>query len=218
MSKITVQKITCPKCSYKGELKMFDSANVSLNHELREKVLSGDIFRWTCPKCGENITILHNLLYHDMKNEFQVYYSPNDCAELNKTMNSLLKKMPGARKTIRTVESLNALREKILIFEEGLNDIAIELIKALIKFDSQNDIPDNTELRFISYISKPKDGSTGKLLFNQIENGQPQKGFVLYPKDDYDKILADVLTDDKFKMNLYCDTINESWILERIIK
>lgn len=218
MSRFSIQEITCPKCSYKGEFKMYDSANVSLDPELREKVLSGEIFRWACPKCGENITILHNLLYHDMKNDFQVYFSPNDCAELNKTLNGLMEKMPGARKTIRSVESLNALNEKILIFEEGLNDIAIELIKALIKFGPQNDLSKDTELRFNSYISKTKEGSTGKILFNQILNGAPKKGFVMYEKENYDKILDDVLTKDKFKMILYCETINESWILKRIIK
>ena len=192
---------------------MYDSVNVTLDPKLRERVLSGEIFDWTCPKCGETISIRHNLLYHDMDKEFQVYYSPTECEALNDMMNETLAKFPGMRKTIRTVDSLNALREKIYIFEEGLNDIAIELTKVVIKYDKHNSIDLNSELRFEQLISDSKDPSQGKLIFRQIIDSQPQKGMMLFDKVNYDKLATEVTTNDEFKMHKYCDTIDEEWIL-----
>ena len=215
MSKITSQSFTCPKCKYEGKFIMYDSVNVTLDPELREKVLSGEIFDWTCPKCGDKYNIRHDLLYHDMDKEFQVYYSPKNSAELNKTINNLARKCLGVSRKYRTVNSLNALREKIFIFERGFNDIAIELVKAILKF-GKNEIRENTELRFIDFFEVKENISEGKLAFKQIIDDQPQKGIVIFDKEAYDKILNEVQTNDKFKMTDPCETIDESWILKRM--
>lgn len=213
MSSISTKPFTCSKCGYKGKIKMYDSVNVTLDPKLRERVLSGEIFGWTCPKCEEVLSVRHNLLYHDMHNEFQVYYSPTECEALNDMMNETLAKFPGMRKTVRTVDSLNALREKIYIFEEGLNDIAIELSKVVIKYDKQNSINPKSELRFEKLIADGKDSYNGKLIFRQIIDGQPQKGMILFDKVNYDNFVTEVTTNNKFKMQKYCDTIDEKWIL-----
>ena len=41
--------ITCPKCGTSGDFTAWDSINVDLMPEMKEKVMSGEIFRWTCP-------------------------------------------------------------------------------------------------------------------------------------------------------------------------
>ena len=195
---------------------MYDSVNVSLDPKLRDRVMSGEIFDWTCPQCGQVISLLHNLLYHDMKREFQVYFSPTECDGINNMINDTLAKYPGMKRTFRTVDTLNALREKILIFEEGLNDIAVELSKAVIKYDEKNNISPESELRFEKQISKSEDSPQGLLIFRQIIDGQPQDGMLLFDKSNYDNLLKEVLSDDKFKMSQYCDTIDEQWILNRM--
>lgn len=215
MSKISIKPFSCPSCGNNGEFKMYESVNVSLNPELREKVLSGQIFDWVCPKCGESLSVRYDLLYHDMNKEFQIYYSPNNCTYINKMINDMLTKYPGMRKLCRTVDSLNTLREKILIFEAGLNDIAIELAKLVMKYDSQN-IPESCELRFESILPHGKTPSQSNLVFRQILDGTPQKGFVLFDKNNYDNYLNEVSTNPIYKMKQYCDTIDEKWIVERM--
>ena len=215
MSRITSQSFTCPKCKYKGEFKKYDSVNVTLDTELREKVLSGDIFDWTCPNCCETYNIRYDLLYHDMDKGFQIYYSPNNSAEINKTISDMAKKFPGVRRDYRTVASLNALREKVFIFEKGLNDIAIEFVKAMLKF-GKNEISEDVELRFLDYFADKENKSKGKLAFKQILDDQPLDGVVIYEKEIYDKILNEVQTNDKFKMTGLCETIDERWILNRM--
>jgi len=216
MSKISIKPITCPKCKHSGELKMYESVNFSLDPKLRDEVLSGHIFEWVCPQCGETLSIWYDLLYHDMKKEFQIYYSPTNCVGINKMINDMLTKYPGMRKLCRTTESLNALREKIYIFENGFNDIVIELAKLLIKYDKQNNLPETSELRFEKFISTEKESSSGKLVFRQLIDGQVQEGLVLFDKVNYDSYLQELKTDDRFKMKLYCDTINEKWLMERL--
>lgn len=217
MTKISIKPFTCPSCGHKGDFKMYESVNVSLDPKLREKVLSGQIFEWACPKCGETISIRYDLLYHDMDKAFQIYYSPNNCSGINKMINDMLIKYPGMRKLCRTVDSLNALREKILIFEAGLNDIAIELAKLVIKYDSHNNIPETCELRFDSILPGGKTQSQSKLVFRQIIDGNPRKGLVLFDKINYDNYLNEVSTNDIYKMNKYCDTIGEKWVVERTV-
>lgn len=150
-----------------------------------------------------------------MNKEFQIYYSPNNCTYINKMINDMLTKYPGMRKLCRTVDSLNTLREKILIFEAGLNDIAIELAKLVMKYDSQN-IPESCELRFESILPHGKTPSQSNLVFRQILDGTPQKGFVLFDKNNYDNYLNEVSTNPIYKMKQYCDTIDEKWIVERM--
>lgn len=83
MSSISTKPFTCPECGHKGEFKMYNSVNVTLDPKLKDRVLNGDIFDWTCPKCGESLSVRYNLLYHDMDNKFQIYYSPTECERLN---------------------------------------------------------------------------------------------------------------------------------------
>lgn len=215
MSKISIKQFTCPSCGYKGEFRMYESVNVSLDPKLREEVLSGRIFDWKCPECGETTSIRYNLLYHDMDNKFQIYYSPTNCIDLNKMINDMKAKYPGMQELCRTVDSLNSLKEKIYIFESGLNDIVIELLKIVIKDKERNKIPEGSEVRFAGLISVEKDTSHGKLLFKPILDDQPQQGLVLFDKVEYDKLLSEVLSNDRYKMTSYCDTINEDWVLKR---
>lgn len=215
MSKISIKSFTCPKCGYKGEFRMYDSVNVSLNPSLREKVLNGEIFQWECPKCGETLSVIYDLLYHDMDKEFQIYYSLTNCIGINKMINDMLTKYPGMRKLCRTVDSLNALKEKIYIFESSLNDIAIELAKVVIKHERQEDIPWKSDLRFEELIFSEIAESKGHLVFRYLIDGQLQEGLILFDKSDYDKFVVEVTSNDDFKMNQYCDTINEKWIIDR---
>ena len=216
MSKISIKPITCPKCKHNGELKMYESVNVSLDPKLRDEVLSGHIFEWVCPQCGETLSVRYDLLYHDMAKEFQIYYSPANCLSINKMINDMQTKYPGMRKLCRTVESFNALREKIYIFENGFNDVVIELAKLLIKYDKHNNLQETCELRFENFIPTGKDPSIGKLVFRQFIEGQLQKGLVLFDKVNYDNYLQVLKTDEKFRMSKYCDTINEKWLMERL--
>ena len=80
MSKTRLIKQTCEKCHKEFEYDIFESVNVTLDPELREKVLSGEIYKVVCPHCGEVEVSARPLLYHDMDKKFMIY--ANTPAEL----------------------------------------------------------------------------------------------------------------------------------------
>ena len=83
MTKISSQPITCSKCHHEGVFRMYETVNVTLDKSLRERVFSDDLFKWTCPECGETFTIVYPFLYHDMDNGFMIHFSPDDCESIN---------------------------------------------------------------------------------------------------------------------------------------
>lgn len=217
MSKITTRTFTCPKCHKESKFTKYDSVNVSLDPKLREGVLSGKLFQWTCPECGETLTILYDFLYHDMDNHFMIYFSPNDCESINRQTNEMLEKYKGMRDSLyRSTDNYNRLKEKIFILENGLDDIAIELGKVFIKFGKENKIPAENELFFENIVPGEGGNGQGVLLFRQLKDGQPLDGIVMLPKEGYDQYVEIINSEDRFKMKSYCETIDEKWVLDKI--
>jgi hypothetical protein len=218
MTKISSQSITCPKCQHEGEFRMYETVNVTLDKSLRERVFSDDLFKWTCPECGETFTIVYPFLYHDMDNCFMIHFSPNDCESINEQYNELLTKFPGMRRsTYRSTNALVRLKEKILIFEAGLNDVAIELAKVFIKVDEANKLTDKCSLVFQDMISGKGDSKKEFLVFKSFVNHEPQKGILLISRDQYDQYVM-ISQHEDFQLTRYCETINERWILSRMKK
>ena len=44
--------LVCPDCGLEQKITICPSVNVTIDPEMREKVLSGEIFQFTCDKCG----------------------------------------------------------------------------------------------------------------------------------------------------------------------
>jgi len=73
MSKISKIKIKCSECGKKFKTDFWASVNISINPELKGKVLSGEINTKTCPKCSSSVKIEHPILYHDMDNKILLW-------------------------------------------------------------------------------------------------------------------------------------------------
>lgn len=218
MTKISNQSFTCPKCQHEGEFRMYESVNVTLDKSLRDRVFSDDLFKWTCPECGETFTIIYPFLYHDMDHGFMIHFSPNDCERIKEQYNELLTKYPGLRRSkYRTTNALVRLKEKVLIFEAGLDDVAVELAKVFIKVDDTSNLPDKCSLVFQDLISGKKDTKKEVLVFKAFVNREPQRGMLLITREEYDKYVL-IAQHEDFRMTQYCETINEGWILSRMKK
>ena len=78
MSKLTPHDLQCPHCGNEQETRVWDSLNVTLDPELKEKLYRGEVNQFECEKCGQKTFIDAPLLYHDMTQKFCVqYYPPN---------------------------------------------------------------------------------------------------------------------------------------------
>lgn len=113
----------CPHCNSKERVSVFDEIDVS---EIDE-VLNRSKFTHVCEKCNEKIVLDYSFKFHG--NGYALYYSTNN--EVQKGVK-------------RICSSFGDLKEKIMIFEDGLNDILIEYFKQYIN----RQINKNDELRY----------------------------------------------------------------------
>ena len=67
MSKISEETIKCPKCGKESKFVMWSSINTVLDPEMKKKVLTGEIFKFKCNKCGCEARINYSSLYHQME-------------------------------------------------------------------------------------------------------------------------------------------------------
>ncbi|KPK77293.1 MAG: hypothetical protein AMJ89_02630 [candidate division Zixibacteria bacterium SM23_73] len=76
MSKKVKMKIACPQCGRKQKVLAYKSINVTLSPQLRENVFNDDINRFSCTDCNIYLLLPLDLLYHDMKRKFAVWFRP----------------------------------------------------------------------------------------------------------------------------------------------
>ncbi len=144
--------IQCPECGHEQEISIIASVNVTVDPDMREKVLSGDIFLFVCEQCGFSGFAGFPFIYEDKETAggFLIYLEP-ECEDREVGVDGdvadqvLLQNI-----TMRLVTTINELKEKIFIFEAGLDDRVVELFKALafskMRADNAGQVPD--ELRF----------------------------------------------------------------------
>ncbi len=154
MSKSQEMKYKCPYCGEEFTLTVYDSVNAQQDPDLRDRCVSGDIFRHSCPHCHKDFMLQNNLLYEDTEHRFVLWLSVNEVGDtLKKYAEPLIKN--GYK--LRRCSSLKEFTEKIVIFEDGLDDVEVELAK----YDSFIEFIDNRQ-------GKPEDVTSVE--YQKIEN------------------------------------------------
>lgn len=129
-------EFTCPYCGEKFQIKVYDSINGDEDSDLKDRCMSGDIFHHECPHCHKSFLVQNNLLYEEPSHKYVIWVSENDPGtDLSKFTEPLVKK----GYTLRRVATVQEFVEKLQIFEDGLDDIAVELAK----YDSFIEFIDN---------------------------------------------------------------------------
>ena len=110
---------------------MWSGINAEVNPNLRLSVLDESLFDWHCPRCGYEAMLAYPCLYHDKGRRFMIYILPGE-PDAGKAAGiaAQFPQLRGVRK--RVTGSLATLKEKILLFEDGLDDRAAELVKLLL--------------------------------------------------------------------------------------
>ena len=70
MSNSETIKYTCPYCGKEFDVEIYNTVNVSQDPDLKERCMSGDIFRHSCPHCHSDFMIQNPLLYEDTEHRF----------------------------------------------------------------------------------------------------------------------------------------------------
>ena len=137
MGEIKKETIECPRCKKKIEVGIWDTIDMPYDEEQKDKVMRNVFFKVHCEECNLLFPIAYRCQYNDLERKFLIWLvphlSPNAMADIdnyNKRLkeDKVLKLAQGGYK-YRIVRNDNELREKVLIFEEGLDDRFIETMK-----------------------------------------------------------------------------------------
>ena len=155
--------VSCSKCGAAYDAPIRQSINVGTSPELKQAVMSGELFVSTCPSCGERQILTYPLVYQDPSQHLLICLSPEPISA------------EGYEGTARRVTDVGSLMEKVKIFDAGLDDLALELAKYVIRQEmGKND----ARLKFLRL-----EGADNEMILTYPENGSMQMiaiGFNVY--------------------------------------
>ncbi len=167
MSKQAEKKIKCERCGLEQTFIIWESLNVTLDPGQKRELLEGKFTYFICKNCQWSSRIVYPLLYHDMGKRFMIWLwtGSND-----PTNEQLLDFRLVSSYQYRLVTSIEELIEKILIFDQGLDDRIIEMYK----------------LRLIGQFENDPEQSSGKIYFLNIGKSDTGEVMELFYKHEND--------------------------------
>ena len=135
MSIISEALAPCSKCGQQHKVTVYKSINISDSPELKDKVRDGSLFLWECPHCGQMNLARYETLYHDPSRKLMVWLIPS--GEISETQMQAITMHTKAmgEYTLRRVNDMGSLMEKVLICDAGLDDVVVEMCKYVTKLE-----------------------------------------------------------------------------------
>ncbi|MFI3205681.1 MAG: CpXC domain-containing protein [Clostridia bacterium] len=123
MSNKSKREIICPNCAQGQKVTLYTGINNIQNPELKDRILKEDIFDFKCKGCGYKAQLVYPLIFIDSRNSYVIAFCPVQTEEELETDEKI------SSFTKRKVKNIAELKEKIMIFDNHLNDLAIEMVK-----------------------------------------------------------------------------------------
>ena len=175
MSTFRFHHATCPACGHRFDVEIARGLHITRLPRIREQLVDGTFQVHACPSCGESAVYEATVVYTDFeRGEYVATETPmsatwqtalarhqtmfRDCFEAGPP---LVQEM-GAKFKRRVVFGFRALREKLVLWDAGLDDRIVEAVKGDVLAD-EGESPRDVVLR----ISRVLDG--GHLLFAAFE-------------------------------------------------
>lgn len=160
MSISELKAVECPHCFGSNKIVFYSSISPSSDESLRNSLLNDTLFKYTCIHCGYEARLSYPVLYNDVNRRFMIYFIPwcdkrvitDRVIEYDRSRIAPIKK--------RVVADYNSLKEKIIIFESGLDDMAIELTKLALKIKTEKKLGIHTDCGYFSFYDRRQIGFT----------------------------------------------------------
>lgn len=168
---MTQQKIitvNCPACLEDSNFKIFSHIDGTQNPELKEQIFSREIFKFACPKCGEEILVAYDCTFTDTEGKYVVAL----VSDTEETSSNLM--VDGHK--LRIVRTINEFVEKIAAFEDEIDDKVIELYKIMLEDQFEDERPD---AKILGIYYGGRDFAQNSLLFFVItENAENCRAYL----------------------------------------
>lgn len=188
MSLNSKQNVRCPQCGQMSEVTVWNMITVSDSADLKQDLLSGRVNMFRCASCSHTALMPTPMLYQDDEKRLLISFSPcsepllkaqlydNVCKSSKES--GELEKFEGYN--LRFVTDYNELLEKILIFDNGLSDKTIEVLKLMILSQDLEKSADR-----VCRFGKIENGALEFMIYDMKEN---QTYTSNVPKETYDTI------------------------------
>ena len=158
MSVNTLQSTVCRQCGKPFDIEAPEAVNVADNPAFKEKVQDGSAFVHNCPHCGAVNLVRFRMLYHDPDQRLMLWLipedslTPEDKVKLDLSMKGLWASLKEGLTdyTFRRVEDPGSLIEKVRIFDNGLDDAAMEMCKYVTRMEMVQAEKDQTKAAELS--------------------------------------------------------------------
>ena len=152
------REIRCLHCRRHFNVREYQKVELPRQQELIPYILDGSIFEFECPYCREEHTVLidqDEFVIENQVKKYRIYYSDSEfdsgvklmqvshglgiTSEEEKDFVLEVRELDEQGYRIRFETNYSAAVEKMVIFEAGLNDVAIELMKAYMELEYEFD-------------------------------------------------------------------------------
>ena len=134
--------VNCSKCGKPLSVTVFESVNSDYSDTLPMQIMSGDLFNAECPHCKFVSHLEYDILYHDMRHGAMVWVLHQTTPEYATKLAELRSTNMLPYKTLRVVDDMNALKEKVSCLESGRDDRIVELCKVFTVYNLLAQKPD----------------------------------------------------------------------------
>lgn len=123
MSTEIVKDIICPQCGESQKYKLYTGVNAQDNPELKQSILDETMFDWRCQRCNYFAAMAYPFIYVDNQAGYVICLTPGGAGSAVEAPE------PFSGYVKRRVKNLAEMKEKIMIFDRGCHDVAVELVK-----------------------------------------------------------------------------------------
>lgn len=127
MSRAVEIMYRCPYCGKEFPISVYESVTVKEDPDLRDRCVSGEVFKQSCPHCRRDFMVQNELLYSDPVHKFVIWLSERSIGETD--LSAVTKPLLEGGYRLRRCRTVAEFTEKIQILEDGVDDAAVELAK-----------------------------------------------------------------------------------------
>ena len=152
------REIRCLHCRRHFNVREYQKVELPRQEELIPYILDGSIFEFESPHCREEYTVLKDqeeFIIDNQEKKYRIYYSDNEydsgvklmqvshglgiTSEEEKNFVLEVRALDEDGYRIRFEANYSFAVEKMVIFEAGLNDVAVELLKSFMELQYEFD-------------------------------------------------------------------------------
>ena len=214
------QQIKCPSCYNLQDITLWQSITASDSPDLKDDLMKGKINIFHCSSCGQTALVPVPMLYRDDDKKLMISFSPCDDEAMRIKLFEEVKatsRESGELKSfedynLRFVSAYNDLLEKLLVFDNGLHDKVVELLKLLVLMQDTDNMPhrvcmfgkkDGDELEFLVQDKKEEQLYTSRIPMSTYETIKEQlkNSGIKYKSFDWEIVDAEYASRMLYGMN-----------------